>query len=331
MIDYSRYQKGPNESIVDYYLRLASTRSGGILGTGGLMDKATETPAVEETATGATEGSAQYSCPAGYTWNGTACVKDSGNSGDSGVPQDLRTPEQKLSDAIKVQSDRQVSAGEIFGLFGAIPGLVVGGLENWQNNSQIRDAMKDAGMSDEEIKLAMTNPENAVMQAYRGDYGSGVQESMGGSVMRPNTSAGGSIIGSLFDSFFPTTPDMNPTTGVPYAPMVTANPLATQGLMGTIITGTGDSGTTSGNQYYVQSDGTLRDVSNLSDNTQAGLLVNASGAFDTPSWYEDDYSEPSSSSGSGSSSGSTGSTGSSGSSVGSGSGWSAGKDADYGY
>jgi len=315
MANYSGVEYDPNffrgedEAMVDYINRLIDTREGGVMGT---AQGITAVDPVTQEVTTAPLGEVTQNCPVGYVWDGTRCVPD--GSGDGETPVPTKATLQQMIDA---KTGRSVDPALMFGLFGPL-GTAMGFGIQAARNSALKDALIESGMSEDMAKLAMEDPEYVAQQIYSGRVGD-IKDVEG----RYDPNAGGkwNPVGGVIDSLFgvgglfgteavPKNSEYKLEGGgyldVP-APVV-FQPWETQqygfdSLGQGLISGMGAEGN---RQYYITSDGQVRDVSALQAATQAGLKALAANraAGSTSNGYDptmaEDYSGPSFSSGSGS-------------------------------
>ena len=116
-IDYSPWEKTPEESLYDYYTRLNKNREGGILGTGGLLDlpkAATE----EDTKLGVASANP---CPAGYTLVNGACVK--ADPEGEGEPVGWDRWKETLQGKVAIEGHGEEKAKKIFDTQAAVDRL----------------------------------------------------------------------------------------------------------------------------------------------------------------------------------------------------------------
>ena len=82
----SQYYRQPDETMFEYMQRLAQNRAKGVLGGGGMLDAAPLT---------STElGEVVTRCPAGYSWDGNACVPDGSNASSDGMQVERKSNEE---------------------------------------------------------------------------------------------------------------------------------------------------------------------------------------------------------------------------------------------
>lgn len=162
-VDYSPYAMKEGEDLYDYLARLSVERKGGILGTGGLMD--VPSPKKVEAKSDKNLGSASYSCPPGYTWNGTACVpvSDDTETAKTLKEQYLESDEYnqgfsyedfKMQNALDRLTGRRY-AGQ--GLWYGIPTP----LSNWSDKAEIKSQLLANGFSEAEADRMINDPEFA--------------------------------------------------------------------------------------------------------------------------------------------------------------------------
>lgn len=297
MANYSNIEYDPNffrgddELMPDYMDRLIGNREGGVLGT---ASGVSPVDPVTQEVTEEPLGEATYSCPVGYSWDGTRCVPDGSGEGEA-----TQVKPATLQQMIDAKTGRTFDPAAIFGMFGPL-GTAMGFGAQAARDSALKDALIESGMSEDMAKLAMEDPEYVAQQIYSGRVGDGSIEG----VYRPSDAGKWNPVGGIVDSLFGVGGMFNSTPAVPknseyvfdgggyeYIPASTVfTPQQAQeygfGGMGQgLISGMGAQGN---RQYYITSDGGVRDVSALQDATQAGLRAVAAGTFDTPSWYSDD-------------------------------------------
>lgn len=272
----------PNESFYQYLQRIKNIR--------GMLLGQYEQPTVDEAVA---EELTQQPL-------GKEIVRDSDGDG----PQDNGpTGPNKfgIERAIGLLSDKAKPGVEAGAMVAGLPGALIGGLVDYGSKSALDSALEEAGLTPEQIDAVKANPNMLEGMMARGDFGftqkggyqqgfldkaPSVLEVLG--ITKPTqnyVTNTGYITTGLGGRVSPTT-----QIGVnPYAPQINAQFPAYQGLPQGMITG--------GNQY-VDSYGNVRDTSGMTNQTMAGLQAVTSGMFDTPSWYQDEYTEPSSSGGS---------------------------------
>jgi hypothetical protein len=285
-IEYDpNFFRGENEAMVDYMGRLIDAREGGVMGTSQGI-----TPVTQE-VTDEPLGEVTQNCPVGYSWDGTRCVPNgSGDSGETPVPT-----KPTLQQMIDAKTGRSFDGTAIFGLFGPLGTAMAFGAQA-ARDSALEDALIESGMTPEAAAMAMKDPEYVAQQIYSGRVGDGNIEG----VYRPSDAGKWNPVGGIVDSLFgvgglfgadavPKNSDYKFAGGgyeyVPAPVLPTASAVTGLGLQQGLLGGMGAEGN---RQYYITSDGNVRDVSALQNATQAGLRAVAAGTFDTPSWYEDD-------------------------------------------
>jgi len=220
MPDYSPWYIGADESLVDYYKRLAGQREGGILGTSGLMDKPVKKDKETTKEVDPTKGADL----------GVVKVSDSGDGepykdpyeGSDAQAQGFTKEEFDREAMLKRLTGRQY-AGQ--GLMYGIPNL----LSNWSDREALRSDLLRQGWTEEQIERALANPEYLMAtnslerlgglptEEYRREE-AGTQDSL--------FKAAGSVVGSIFGLN-----DSGPKQS-PYSPMVSpAYPSFNQGMM----------------------------------------------------------------------------------------------------
>lgn len=141
--------KSPSESLSDYLVRLSRMRSAGVLGGGGMLDTG-PTPTVTTPD--------YYSDQTDLGVLKKNVVSDGGN--EYVTPQDTRTAEEKLRDAVAYQSGAETNWGKVimglapFGLFGT----VATNLMDSSEKDLIEGYFKDQALTEEQIKDIMDNP-----------------------------------------------------------------------------------------------------------------------------------------------------------------------------
>jgi|DEB0MinimDraft_10_1074344.scaffolds.fasta_scaffold27176_2 hypothetical protein len=276
----------PNESFVDYLKRIKNVR-GMLLGQ--YMPKTEEETATEELT---------------QQPLGEMIVRDQGGDGD-GAPDtyDPQAARQfNVERAIGLLTGK-ATPGPMVGSAVGIPGMLVGGLVDYGAQSALESELEAEGFSKEQIDTIKANPSILEGMMARGELGGFTQKGgyQQGFVDRMPTL--GSIVdtilgrGTQADNIRPGYTPFGldnrtavPTFGMnPYAAPITA-PQQYMGL---------PQGVVGGGQGYIDSSGQYRNTSNLSNQTVAGLQAVTAGMFETPSWYEDEYTEPSSGGGGG--------------------------------
>jgi hypothetical protein len=276
----------PNESFVDYLKRIKNVR-GMLLGQ--YMPKTEEETATEELT---------------QQPLGEMIVRDQGGDGD-GAPDtyDPQAARQfNVERAIGLLTGK-ATPGPMVGSAVGIPGMLVGGLVDYGAQSALESELEAEGFSKEQIDTIKANPSILEGMMARGELGGFTQKGgyQQGFVDRMPTL--GSIVdtilgrGTQADNIRPGYTPFGldnrtavPTFGMnPYAAPITA-PQQYMGL---------SQGVVGGGQGYIDSSGQYRNTSNLSNQTVAGLQAVTAGMFETPSWYEDEYTEPSSGGGGG--------------------------------
>ena len=277
----------PNESFVDYLKRIKNVR-------GMLLGQYSQTPEEEL----ATEELTQ--APLGQE----IVRRDTGGDGD-GAPDtyDPQAAKQfNVERAIGLLTGK-ATPGPMVGSAAGIPGMLVGGLVDYGAKSALDSELEAEGFTKEQIDTIKANPSILEGMMARGELGGFTQKGgyQQGFVDRMPTL--GSIVDSILGrgtqssnirpGYTPFGLDNRtavPTFGMnPYAAPITA-PAQYAGL---------PQGVVGGGQGYIDSGGQYRNTSNLSNQTVAGLQAVTAGMFETPSWYEDEYTEPTSSGSSG--------------------------------
>lgn len=159
---YSPWVKGQDESLIDYYARLSQNRKGGILGTAGLMD----VPISDKDA-GEVKKNTPV-CPAGYSWNGNACVPTRPEESEGEGP--VYTKGEKLQQAVDRFSGRGLTpdqmlmaalpAGGLLSALGEKAGLSADsyiGMD--KDKAMIAESMAASGATEGEIERVMADPE----------------------------------------------------------------------------------------------------------------------------------------------------------------------------
>lgn len=273
----------PNESFADYLKRIKNVR-GMLLGQ--------YTPKTTEEETIADELTQQPL--------GEMIVRDQGGDGD-GAPDtyDPQAARQfNVERAIGLLTGK-ATPGPMVGSAVGIPGMLVGGLVDYGAQSALESELEAEGFSKEQIDTIKANPSILEGMMARGELGGFTQTGgyQQGFVDRMPTL--GSIVDSILGrgtqssnirpGYTPFGLDNRtavPTFGMnPYAAPITA-PAQYAGL---------PQGVVGGGQGYIDSSGQYRNTSNLTNQSVAGLQAVTAGMFETPSWYEDEYTEPSSS------------------------------------
>lgn len=273
----------PNESFADYLKRIKNVR-GMLLGQ--------YTPKTTEEETIADELTQQPL--------GEMIVRDQGGDGD-GAPDtyDPQAARQfNVERAIGLLTGK-ATPGPMVGSAVGIPGMLVGGLVDYGAQSALESELEAEGFSKEQIDTIKANPSILEGMMARGELGGFTQKGgyQQGFVDRMPTL--GSIVDSILGrgtqssnirpGYTPFGLDNRtavPTFGMnPYAAPITA-PAQYAGL---------PQGVVGGGQGYIDSSGQYRNTSNLTNQSVAGLQAVTAGMFETPSWYEDEYTEPSSS------------------------------------
>ena len=253
----------PEESLVDYYARLKKLRGGSILGTYGMMDQATAAP-----TTAAPEITDKAL--------GQEVVRQPVQDEDNSDPQEPTKP-ASLEDMIRQSSGQAFDPLNLLGSF--VPGgtLLAAGAD-YLRNKQIKDALIDSGLTEDQADIAIKDPDYVAQLLYGGQLN--VTPKSDYQPTKTTSGSGFGLVTNLFrdvlgDSAEPTIGEPAPTVSMP---TLTGMP---QGLL-----------SRDGQDIYIASDGRVRDVSGKSAATQAGLRAVTAGMFDTPSYYEDDYAEP---------------------------------------
>ena len=285
----------PNESFVDYLKRIKNVR-GMLLGQ--YMPKTEEETATEELT---------------QQPLGEMIVRDQGGDGD-GAPDtyDPQAARQfNVERAIGLLTGK-ATPGPMVGSAVGIPGMLVGGLVDYGAQSALESELEAEGFSKEQIDTIKANPSILEGMMARGELGGFTQKGgyQQGFVDRmPNL---GSIVdtilgrGTQADNIRPGyTPfglqGRQFTPGYvrggienPSYPVSLTQPTQYDGLpQGVIMSGLPNNQT-----GYIDSSGQFRNITNMSNQGVAGLQAVTAGMFETPSWYEDEYTEPSSGGGS---------------------------------
>ena len=141
--------KSPSESLSDYLVRLARMRSAGVLGGGGMLDS-------DITPTVTTPD--YYNDQPNLGVLKKNVVSDGGN--EYAAPQDTRTKEEKLRDAVAHQSGAETNWGKTlmglapFGLFGTVATNLMDSAEK----DLIESYFNDQALTEEQVQEIMDNP-----------------------------------------------------------------------------------------------------------------------------------------------------------------------------
>lgn len=289
MVDYSQYKMQDGEDLYSYLARIQQARAGGILGTQGLMDMPAQERTPQAEMTSQPLGEVTQNCAEGYVWNGSACVPINSSDGEG---EQVKTKPATLQQMIDAKTGRSFDPANIFGMFGPLGSVAAAGIDIIRDN-ELKNALAEKGYTDEQIDIAMQNPEYVAQQIYSGRVGSDPVDG----VYRPSDagkwSMGGGIVGNIFEGLF------GSNTAQPAISSYGAAPtLREQQALPYLGMGAGllsDQGSASNRQYYISSTGDVRDVTGRSAETLAGLEAVAGGAFKTPDWYSDDSDSGSSS------------------------------------
>jgi len=280
MVEYDRnYFRAPQESMYDYLQRLSQIRQGGILGTtqGMLANpEITDEPLAEVT----------QACPVGYAWDGEKCVPVNPQGSGSGDGETPTPPPATLQQMIDQKTGRSLDPTHLLAALGPLGSLIGMGAQGLRDN-ELEKALIDSGMTPEGAKIAMQDPEYVAQQIYSGRVGDKAQVTGGYSVEdKGKWNPVGGIVDSLFGvggmfgaKAVPKNSDYNFGAGMGYeyvpAPVLpTASAAASMGLGQGLLSGMGAEGN---RQYYITSDGQVRDVSALQDATIRGLMETAGG------------------------------------------------------
>lgn len=281
----------PNESFADYLKRIKNVR-GMLLGQ--------YTPKTTEEETIADELTQQPL--------GEMIVRDQGGDGD-GAPDtyDPQAARQfNVERAIGLLTGK-ATPGPMVGSAVGIPGMLVGGLVDYGAQSALESELEAEGFSKEQIDTIKANPSILEGMMARGELGGFTQKGgyQQGFVDRMPTL--GSIVDSILGRGTQSSnirPGYTPfglegrqfTPGYvrggienPSYPVSLTQPTQYAGLpQGVIMSGLPNNQT-----GYIDSSGQFRNITNMSNQGVAGLQAVTAGMFETPSWYEDEYTEPS--------------------------------------
>jgi len=284
----------PNESFADYLKRIKNVR-GMLLG-----QYSQEVDPVDEAVT--EEIVSQQPL-------GQEIVRDSGGDGD-GAPDtyDPQAARQfNVERAIGLLTGK-ATPGPMVGSAVGIPGMLVGGLVDYGAKSALESELEAEGFSKEQIDTITANPSILEGMMARGELGGFTQKGgyQQGFVDRMPTL--GSIVDSILGRGTQSSnirPGYTPfglqgrqfTPGYvrggienPSYPVSLTQPTQYAGLpQGVIMSGLPNNQT-----GYIDSSGQFRNITNMSNQGVAGLQAVTAGMFETPSWYEDEYTEPSS-------------------------------------
>lgn len=284
--DQSSY-KLPTETMADYMQRLAAQRAAGVLGGGGMLD----TP-----LTNTELGTVTQNCPDGYHWDAqaNACVKNPDYRNAPGENNIQATP-------LTLQQKFDYMTGKEFDLGGAIASAVIPGAGMMIDSARMGDIEKslaDAGYTEKEI-AAMKDNELLMGNVLYGDKKFGFEGPY--NMDRPWSVEG--VVEKLFGRDgdpFGITQSRN-EQAVNYAQARAKDPsmfnqfvnqqmaqVVNPNYLGTSASDAAQGFSKDGKTYTASYGGTY-DTSNMSNETKAGLDAIASGMFDTPSWYSEDY------------------------------------------
>lgn len=141
--EYNLWKIQPNETLMEYYKRLAELRKGGILGTQGMMDSAKEKKAEKPKANSDKA-------------LGQEVVNESSSSSD-GMPSRPAKP-VSLEDMVRAKSGASFDPLQLFGMLGGPLGSAVAMGAGMLRDSEIGKQLTEAGYSDAEIQAMMDNP-----------------------------------------------------------------------------------------------------------------------------------------------------------------------------
>ena len=190
-------QQQPNETLLEYYRRLAAMRQGGLLGTKGMMD----TPAVPSV-----QEAAITSAPLGQV-----IVQEQGDDGGGAPYTPGMTKQQILERQIGMLGGQEGSYGDMAGGFmGPLGGLLGYGADMFEKDAAALELGRQLGETDVEAAkkkgygmLTEDNFANLVNQAQAEDFGavtdrSNLNRYAQSTYENPFTSSQSSI-GSMFD------------------------------------------------------------------------------------------------------------------------------------
>jgi len=137
----SQYYRQPDETMFEYMQRLAQNRAKGVLGGGGMLDAAPLT---------STElGEVVTRCPAGYSWDGNACVPDGSNASSDGMQVERKSNEeiykglrQMLDDPEKAAMARALIPMGLGNLF-LTDNQIEAAVRNYQNEATAQQGFFD--------------------------------------------------------------------------------------------------------------------------------------------------------------------------------------------
>lgn len=280
MAEVDPFVRQPNETFVEYLQRIKNVR-GMLLGQYEPADPVDD--ALAETIA---------STPLGQE-----VVRDRGGDGDGA--QDTVDPQAarqfNVERAIGLLTGKATPGAQVGSALG-IPGMLVGGLVDYGAQSTLESELEAQGFTKEQIDTIKENPSILEGMMARGALGGFTQKGgyqQGPFDRMPNL---GSIVDTIlgrgtqasnirpgYTPFGLNNRTAVPTVGMnPYAAPITA-PAQYTGL---------PQGVVGGGQGYIDSSGQYRNTSNLSNQSIAGLQAVTAGMFETPSWYEDEYTEP---------------------------------------
>lgn len=137
----SQYYRQPDETMFEYMQRLAQNRAKGVLGGGGMLDAAPLT---------STElGEVVTRCPAGYSWDGNACVPDGSGASSDGMQVERKSNEeiykglrQMLDDPEKAAMARALIPMGLGNLF-LTDNQIEAAVRNYQNEATAQQGFFD--------------------------------------------------------------------------------------------------------------------------------------------------------------------------------------------
>lgn len=205
----SQYYRQPDETMFEYMQRLAQNRAKGVLGGGGMLDAAPLT---------STElGEVVTRCPAGYSWDGNACVPDGSKASSDGMQVERKSNEelykglrQMLDDPEKAAMARALIPMGLGHLF-LRDDQIEAAVRNYQNEATAQQGFFDymlgksgdvveGGYSPSWLKKTFGDPaaDTPKGYTYNEDLGKYIPTSGSGSLLTGGVTE--SVIGELFKS-----------------------------------------------------------------------------------------------------------------------------------
>lgn len=256
------YFKQPQESMAEYMQRLAMQRASGVLGGGGMLNTAT----VDQEITDKDLGSVQQNCPAGYRWNGNACVLITESDETQKLP---KVSKQQAYEGARWLLDNPMAADAIRAVMPFGLGSLL--MSDRQLEGQVRNTQNEATKSQGFLQYLMGKDGDVVL----GDRGTG----SGSLVTGKETEITRGMFPEIFDplkfsaSYGTQAVNVDPTKGM---------------FMGAITTGPDAINPTSANWSIVDNDSSPTgsiSVYTPSEWSPSDITSTPSTSNETPDWY----------------------------------------------